>query len=496
MSVFAEGQSELLEELSRNPKEETIDLIRENLKRHFPSFVSFAIANETGKLMFADFDDSIGDICRIGLEKFVSGNKQRISEIHPMSYNYHFDILSIWEYHGQKLALFVSFNPQVLAELMSDEQLFGHQLMITHTGKHGLIEVTSQGSRDKLHEEILLSRDDLNRLTQHGSATQLKSNPLWQVVDLPESSLLKSYANKLILKLFIIIILFLFVLALSLRWQRQRKVFIDTQDTTNKEINKILEQRVKDEVEKNKKQDQQLLAQTRMVQMGEMISMIAHQWRQPLGAIAATTIDLKIRMELQTYDLENAKGRKDCEEYFTNGLNRIGDLTQTLTTTIDDFRDFYKPKTTFQRLEINNPIKKALNIMKGSLVSNDIKVMKHFNSSNKLEILESEFMQVILNILKNAEDNFAQKKISNGEIVISTQDNKDGTTVTILDNGGGIPEDLIDKIFDPYFSTKHEKNATGLGLYMSKTIIEDHHNGVLSIHNQDNGVCFTIELFT
>jgi len=248
------------------------------------------------------------------------------------------------------------------------------------------------------------------------------------------------------------------------------------------------------EVEKNKKQDQQLFAQTRMAQMGEMISMIAHQWRQPLGAIAATSIDLKIKIELGTYDLEELQDRKECQEYFIQGLYDIGSLTKTLTTTIDDFRDFYKPKTVFQTVEVNNPIEKALNIMKGSLVTNNIKVMKDCNSSSKLEMLESEFMQVILNILKNAEDNFTQKEINNSEIVIVTKDIDNGVVVTIGDNGGGIPDDIIDKVFDPYFSTKHEKNGTGLGLYMSKTIIEEHHHGILSIYNQGDGVVFKIEL--
>ena len=494
MSVFAEGQSKLLKKLSKNPEEETIDLIRENLKHHFPSFVSFAIADEKGKPMFADFDHTIGVVCRVGLEKFVTGHSPRISEIHPMSYNYHFDILSIWKHEEETLALFVSFNPEVLAHLLSNEQSSGHKLMIIHSAKSGLIEVTALGSRDKLGEEIFLSTDDLERLAEYGSVAEIESNHLWKVADVPEAALLESYLRNLILKLGVIILLFLFVIVLSLRWQRQRQAFIDAQNRSNKEINAILEQRVKDEVEKNKKQDQQLFAQTRMAQMGEMISMIAHQWRQPLGAIAATSIDLKIKLELQTYDLQELQSRKECQEYFIGGLCDIGSLTKTLTTTIDDFRDFYKPKTVFQILEVNNPIEKALNIMKGSLVANNIKVLKHCNSSNKLEMLESELMQVILNILKNAEDNFTQKEISNGEIVIVTQDISNGVVVTIQDNGGGVSKDIIDKVFDPYFSTKHEKNGTGLGLYMSKTIIEDHHHGILSIYNEGDGVVFKIEL--
>ena len=115
--------------------------------------------------------------------------------------------------------------------------------------------------------------------------------------------------------------------------------------------------------------------------------------------------------------------------------------------------------------------------------------------NTKVKIHNNEFMQVILNILKNAEDNFREKKIKDPKITIlcdCTIDDK--IILEIYDNGGGIPEDVLLKIFDPYFSTKSEKNGTGLGLYMSKTIIEEHHNGKLNVENKDNGVCFRIEI--
>ena len=242
------------------------------------------------------------------------------------------------------------------------------------------------------------------------------------------------------------------------------------------------------------KQNATLFQQSRLAQLGEMMSMIAHQWRQPLGAIAAASINLKLKLELEVYDLQSDQGREECKEAFHNGLNDIESLTQTLTQTITDFRDFYKPKSDFQTLELNVPVQKALGIVKDSLLTKNVAIVENYDSSTKIEILENELMQVALNVLKNAEDNFAQNETKNAQITISTYDEDDEVVLKIKDNGGGIPKEIFEQIFDPYFSTKHEKNGTGLGLYMSKTIIVDHHKGTLSANNENGGVCFTIRL--
>lgn len=257
-----------------------------------------------------------------------------------------------------------------------------------------------------------------------------------------------------------------------------------------KDLNKNLEQRVRDEVELNKQNEQQLIQQSRLAQMGEMISMIAHQWRQPLGAISSTSIDLQMKLELEAFDLEEKKERQKFLDYFNNSLNEINIFVQNLTTTINDFRNFYKPNKESATIKLENVILKSLSIMKASLVNDNIKIIQEYNSEGEIELYDSELIQVILNILKNAQDNFIEKEIKEPYIKISTENR----TISICDNGGGIAEDIIEKIFDPYFSTKDEKNGTGLGLYMSKTIIEEHHNGSLIVENRDDGTCFVIEL--
>ena len=170
-------------------------------------------------------------------------------------------------------------------------------------------------------------------------------------------------------------------------------------------------------------------------------------------------------------------------------------MVKTLSLTINDFRNFYKPNKEKIKTSINTPLSKALNIIKSSLKYNKITVVEDYNSNKEIEIFENELMHVFINIIKNSVDNFKDKKTSNPKIIITTQELDNNIIIKILDNGGGIKDDIKNKIFDPYFSTKNSKNGTGLGLYMSKTIVEEHHNGKLTISNTRGGVCFTIKLF-
>ena len=261
-----------------------------------------------------------------------------------------------------------------------------------------------------------------------------------------------------------------------------------------KELNETLEQRVSEEVDKNREKDKTMLHQSRLAQMGEMISMIAHQWRQPLTAISATAIELKMKIEFDDFNLDNKDEQQQCKDEFLEELTSVEQYVQNLTNTIDDFRDFYKPHKNKLKESINRPIKKSLSVVKNSIKSDQITLNEDYNSINAIDIFDNELMQVFLNILKNAQDNFKSKNMPNKTISINTQDIDNKVIVKITDNGGGIPEDILPNIFDPYFSTKHEKNGTGLGLYMSKIIVEEHHNGKLEAENTNQGVCFKIVL--
>ena len=257
-----------------------------------------------------------------------------------------------------------------------------------------------------------------------------------------------------------------------------------------RELNQSLEERIKAEVEKNQKQDKQLFEQSRLAQMGEMISMIAHQWRQPLAAISATAIGLKFKMDLEAFDLDTKEGQDEQGLLFRESLTKIESYTQNLSTTIDDFRNFYKPNKKTVITNFESIVTKSLSIIQDSFISDEIELAFSYNSSEEMELHDNEMMQVVLNILKNAQDNFKEKQTKNPKITIST----DTKSLSVWDNGGGISENVLKQIFDPYFSTKDEKNGTGLGLYMSKIIIEEHHKGTLKAYNKNDGVCFEIQL--
>ncbi len=259
-------------------------------------------------------------------------------------------------------------------------------------------------------------------------------------------------------------------------------------------LNNSLEKRIEEEVEKNRLKEQKLFQQSRLAQMGEMISMIAHQWRQPLSAISSTTTNIEAKMAMERFDLQSKEGAQACKIFLDKKLQNINTYVQNLSTTIDDFRNFYNPNKEQKFINITEPINKAFDIMTSSFITHKIKIIKQYESDRELSLYDNELMQVILNILKNAQDQLIEKKIENPAITIRTYEENNSILVRISDNAGGIPKKHIDTIFDPYFSTKDEKNGTGLGLYMSKVIIDDHHGGKISVHNNEEGAVFTIAL--
>ena len=258
-------------------------------------------------------------------------------------------------------------------------------------------------------------------------------------------------------------------------------------DLHKKEIeawNKNLESLVQEEVEKNRLKDRQILHQSRLAQMGEMISMIAHQWRQPLTAISTASSLITLKAQLNKLDKETAlKISKEISNY-----------TQHLSATIDDFRDFFKQDKTKEGTNYNYLVQSVLTIMRSSLVGKNIEVKEDLNSLDSFMAYKNELKQVIINIMKNSQDILLEKKITDPFILLKSYESESAYVLEISDNGGGIDEEILEKVFDPYFSTKMKKDGTGLGLYMSKTIVEEHCGGKLSCFNQEDGVCFRMEI--
>ncbi len=241
---------------------------------------------------------------------------------------------------------------------------------------------------------------------------------------------------------------------------------------------------------KVKEQSAQMIKQSRMAQMGELLSMIAHQWRQPLSSITAIASSVKIKLALTSDDSVDKKS----SDYLNRQMDDIELLTQSLSSTINDFRTLYKPDKQMHYDHISDPIERALKLVDISLKNNAITVDKSYHTDISIQMHANEIMQVVLNLLKNSEDNFIEKGTQGSNISIKTSEEEGFVIIDICDNGGGIEAGVMENIFDPYFSTKNDKNGTGLGLYMSKIIVEQHHKGRLDVRNQDQGVCFTIRL--
>jgi PAS domain S-box-containing protein len=272
----------------------------------------------------------------------------------------------------------------------------------------------------------------------------------------------------------------------SLRDISERKALEEKLETANSMYIKLV-----DELDtKVKEQSAHIIKQSRMAQMGELLSMIAHQWRQPLSSIAAIASTVKIKASLARDGLIH----KESSPYLTQKMDEIETLLQNLSGTIDDFRTLYKPNKNMVKVSVTEPIERALKIMEMSFHQHRIKVHRSYDAETLVQIHSNEVMQVLLNLFKNAEDNFLEKNVTAPSIKINTAYYEDSIRIEVSDNGGGIDERLIEQIFDPYFSTKHEKNGTGLGLYMCKIIIEQQHKGRLYARNISNGAAIYIEL--
>ncbi len=254
---------------------------------------------------------------------------------------------------------------------------------------------------------------------------------------------------------------------------------------TEEELTKYrehLEDLVKERTEELKQKDEIMIAQSRQAAMGEMIGMIAHQWRQPLAAISMSVNNVLLDIELDSLE------QKELSET----LKTIEVQIQHLSKTIDDFRNFFKQDKQKEEIKVSKIIDDTLQMIGTTLKNNNIAVNINIQKDLTLNTYPNEMLQVLINILSNAKDITLERKIENGWINIETQQIRDDIIFTICDNAGGIPKEVLPKIFEPYFTTKNTKGSSGLGLYMSKTIVEKHLGGRLSVENTDKGVCFEI----
>ena len=252
------------------------------------------------------------------------------------------------------------------------------------------------------------------------------------------------------------------------------------------------------DITKEKEQQNMLIQQSKLASMGELIQNISHQWRQPLSAISTAASGMQVEKEYGML----------TDEILENRLNIIIENSQLLSQTIENFSKFFKRSNEKTRFILLDILKRIENIEEGTFKANNIKIYNEYNIEPTLECFgfENELSQVFLNIFNNAQDILVEKdiepKIIKVNICLLSDKSQQNIVIKIYDNGGGIPEDILPKIFEPYFTTKHQAQGTGLGLHMSHEIITNHFKGTLIASNeyfevekkQYFGACFTITI--
>lgn len=250
------------------------------------------------------------------------------------------------------------------------------------------------------------------------------------------------------------------------------------------QLNQGLDQKIKEEVLQRREQERLLIHQSRLAAMGEMIGAIAHQWRQPLNALGL--------VHQSTYML--FKAEKLSDELILRNTEKAERLINKMSSTIDDFRNFFKPNKHAEDFSLKQMIQSILDLLDAVFKNNNINFILECDDA-MIYGLQGEFSQVILNLLNNAKDALIEKRICNSEIKVTVkQSDQNKVVIEISDNAGGIPEVIMDKIYDPYFTTKEAGKGTGIGLYMSKIIVESNMQGSLTAFNSEVGATFVITI--
>ena len=257
-----------------------------------------------------------------------------------------------------------------------------------------------------------------------------------------------------------IVITFIFIIISFFISKIIKNSFKEYRESLNEEIKKTIEK------------DQQLIQQSKMAIMGEMIGNIAHQWKQPLNLISMSNGLVQLNQENKEI------GSKEEVEKATQNIDNA---VNYLATTIDDFQDFFRPNKEKETFKIKETLSKTCNLISSQFKNDNIEVIKEIDD---IEVygFHNELLQVMINIFKNAKDELVKLDIGKRLIFINVQKNEKEVTIRIKDNAGGIPEEIIDKVFDSYFTTKNDKEGTGIGLYMSEQIITNM-SGTITVQN-------------
>lgn len=248
-----------------------------------------------------------------------------------------------------------------------------------------------------------------------------------------------------------------------------------------KELNQTLEQRVRDEIAKNEDKQRVMFWQSRHASLGQMLANIAHQWRQPLTELSLAMFNIKKAMQNNQAD--------NATKFYDESKNIIKNMSET----IDDFTNFFSPDKEKYYFNISDSIRESIGLLESVINDEMIIIKTEFNDIKVLGIT-NELTQVIINLINNSKDAFIHNSILLREINIVTKKEKDFAVIEVHDNAGGISKENIEKIFEPYFTTKHKSRGTGLGLFMSKMICEQGLNATLDVKSKKHTTTFSIKI--
>jgi len=272
---------------------------------------------------------------------------------------------------------------------------------------------------------------------------------------------------------FIVILLFLYRQYILKKANNNLEYLVKEKTKEISEINRSLEQRIVLEVENSKKIEEKLFQSEKLASMGEMIGNIAHQWRQPLSVISTSATGIQLEKE------HNILSDERLNEY----CYAINKNAQYLSQTIDDFKNFIKDDREQVKFNLSDTITSFLHLIDGNIKNHNIEIVLDIQNIININGYPNELIQCLVNIFNNAKDALKEKNIENKYIFITASKMEDHVIITVKDNAGGIPEDVLTKIFEPYFTTKHKSQGTGLGLHMSYNLIVDGMNGTIEANN-------------
>ena len=403
--------------------------------------------------------------------------KYRVFDPKDSGFDFYSDIL----YTSSK---FIDKNPK-LTKAFFQATIKGWKYAFNNIGHTSNLIYKQYNTQNKSLSSLVSEGEALKKLAHHKNSDTIgcldigklqKTVDIYKVIGLikenidlenfiyehnPHASIRIDLSHQDIYILFLIILLIFISIIAILYYFSIKKRWLITQESLN---NKLKELEFK---------DKQLYEQAKLVSMGEMIGNIAHQWRQPLSIIAMGANNIRADIELDTLDIDTLE----------TILNDISNETLYMSKTIDDFKNFIKGDQKKELFNLTNNIESFIDLAKGTIVNNNINIVKNLQNNIELNNYPNQLIQCYMNIFNNAKDILKEKVRSNKLVFISTFIQNDRVIIKIKDNAGGIDDNNINKIFEPYFTTKHKSKGTGLGLHMTYNLIVDGMGGTVEASN-------------